>query len=116
MAATRKNIVIEQGGKFELTVQAKNADGTPMDLTSYTGKMQVRPSASSSTVLLEASTANGRVAIDPLNGVVAVVIGADVTGPLTWRVGVYDLEVTSSVSEIRRIAEGFAYLSPEVTR
>ena len=116
MAASRFNLVFEQGSKFTFGVVAKSSDGTIMDLTGYSGKLQVRPTVSSTEVLLEASTANGRISIDGPLGKVTVTVGGDVTGALTWTAGIYDLEVSNSASNVIRLTEGFAYLSPEVTR
>jgi hypothetical protein len=114
--AVNYNIVLERGAKFEFTVRARNQDGTAMDLTGYSGKLQIRPTSSSDDVYLEATSANGRIAIDGATGTVAVTVGADITGPMTWQSGVYDLIVSDSASNVRRIAKGFAYLSPEVSR
>lgn len=116
MAATKQNLILEQGAKFAFSIIAKNSDGTIMDLTGYSGKLQVRSSVESAVVLLEASTANGRISIDGPLGKVTVTIGGDVTGPLTWTASVYDLEVSNSASNVIRLMEGFAYLSLEVTR
>lgn len=116
MPAAKYNIVMEQGGKFEFTVRAKTADGLVMDLSGFSGKLQIRSSAPDVIVLFEASTANGRIAIEGPTGTVAVAVGADVTAVQTWQAGVYDLEVSNGASNVFRIVEGFAYLSPEVTR
>lgn len=114
--ATRLDIVIDQGGKFFRNIAVKNNDGTVKDLTGYSGRMQFRSSPSSAIILLEASTANGRISINSPGGIVTVNIGADVTAPLTWTAAVYDLEVfTVDPAEVIRILEGSASLSLEVT-
>jgi hypothetical protein len=88
-----------------------------MDLTGYSGKMQVRPTKASNTVLLEASTANGRIAINAPGGIVTITVGADITAPLSWDVAYYDVEVfTVDPANVHRIVEGYASFSKEVTR
>jgi hypothetical protein len=116
MATIKRDIVVQQGANFELNIAAKNSDGTAKDLTGYTGKMQIRPSVESVTVLMEASTANGRITIDGPNGTVAILVPADVTDPMTWSSGVYDLEVTNGATNVIRLMEGNASLSKGVTR
>ena len=71
----------------------ENSDRTPKNLTGYSGRMQVRSTVASSTVLMEATTANGRITITPLTGLVSVRVAADITTAMTWTSGVYDLEV-----------------------
>lgn len=116
MAATRLDIVIEQGVRFDRSIQVRNKDGTVKNLTGYSGRMQIRPSYASATVLLDATTANGMVTINAPGGVVTITIGADITTPMTWTSGYYDVEIFSSAADVIRILQGSASLSLEVTR
>ncbi len=114
---TRYNISIQQGARYDLTIQARNADNTVMDLTGYSGRMQVRPTVKSTTILLDANTGNGRITINAPGGQVLVSVGADVTALLNWNVAYYDLEVyTVDTTNVKRLIEGYASLSREVTR
>ena len=118
MAAVFHNIVIPQGSRFELNIQTRNSDNTIKDLTGYDARMQVRPTRDSATILLSASTSDGRITINAPGGIVMIAIGADVTGALSFYDGVYDLEIykVADATSPVRIAEGFVSLSPEVTR
>jgi hypothetical protein len=117
VATVKYNISIQQGSKYELSIQARNNDNTVMDLTGYSGRMQVRPTKASSTVLLDANTTNGRITINAPGGIVSVSVGADVTALLNWTVAYYDLEVyTVDPTNVKRLVEGYASLSREVTR
>jgi hypothetical protein len=116
MTATKLNISIEQGAKFERNILVRNNNGTSKDLTGYSARMQVRPTFASSTILLEATTANGLISINGPGGIVTISISADITTPLDWSVAVYDLEIYINATEIIRILEGSASLSLEVTR
>lgn len=118
VVTNRLDVIIRQGSKFEQTFTAKNSDGTVKDLTGFTARMQVRSVVASTTILMEATTGNGRIAITaPLTGVVAVTVGADITAALNWTVAYYDLEVVAAdPTNVSRIAEGYASLSKEVTR
>lgn len=118
MIAVRRDETIEQGGIYERNYQTTNDDGTIFPLTGYEARMQVRPSVESTTILLSASTSDGRITINAPSGIVMVSIGADVTAALTFNSGVYDVEVfkTGVPAEVRRLAHGFVSLSKEVTR
>ena len=42
MAAGKYHLIIEQGATLNLEIQYKDSAGTPVDLTGYSGKMQIR--------------------------------------------------------------------------
>jgi hypothetical protein len=68
---------------------------TPMDLSGYSAEMQIREQPTSNVVLLEASTANGRITIDGESGSVSIFVDAEATAALDWEdEGVYDLLLT----------------------
>ena len=56
MAAGRYSFTIEQGSTLNLELQYKDASGNPIDLTYYSGKMQIRPSVSSTTAYITLSS------------------------------------------------------------
>lgn len=115
--ATKLDIVIEKGARFTRTLQVRNSDGTLFDLTGYSGRMQIRETLDSVAVLVEATTANGRITINVPSSTVTVTIGADITDAMTWTSGVYDLEVFgASPADVVRVVEGNASLSWQVTR
>lgn len=117
MTATKLDISIEQGAKFEISIAVRNNDRTVKNLTGYSARMQIRADYSSIDVLLEASTDDGTIDINAPGGIVTINIGADLTTPLTWTAAVYDVEIyTIDPTEVIRILEGSASLSLEVTR
>ncbi len=73
MKPGRLNIDDEKAGaRFTLGVNLCDEEGTAVDLTGYTGAFKIRYRADSPNVLLEASTANGRLTLGgtPFNAVV----------------------------------------------
>lgn len=109
MVAVQQDIEVEQGITFELAVEELDDDGvTPRDLSGYTGAMQIRPSEDSDVVLATA-------VVELSTGLVLATIDDAVTATYTWRVGVYDLEITNG-SRTDRIARGTARLTRQVTR
>ncbi len=95
---------------------ANPADFVPVDLTGCTARMQIRSEVESPTVLLELSTANGRIALGGAAGTATLNLDAATTAALNWDSGVWDLEITHPGGEVSRMAEGTASVSPEVTR
>lgn len=115
MASKRLDIMIEQGSNFNLTVNAKNADGTAKNLNGYSAKMQVRPTIGSSTIYVDASTVNGMISINGPQGQVTVTISGTVTALYEWYGGVFDLKVENE-AEVIRLVFGDVSLIKQVTR
>lgn len=109
MTAARRDIKVEQGATFELIVEVRK-DGALLNLTGYTGRMQIRATKASTTVLATAT-----VTLDTVNSLVTATMTAATTTAYTWTDGYYDLEIDNT-SVVYRVAEGYASLSKEVTR
>ena len=80
--SAKYNLVCDQATTFNFQFQVQNnVNGaiTPWNLTGYTGTMTVRPFVGASTTTVVASTANGYMTFDALNGRVTVTIPASVT-------------------------------------
>jgi hypothetical protein len=117
MAAGKHNFIIEQGATFRRIITWKATNNTPINLTGYSAKMQVRERVGSSTVVLECSTANGRITLGGSLGTITIVAQDEVTALLTaMPKAVYDLELTSSGGEVTRLLSGGVDIAPEVTR
>lgn len=125
MAAGKYNIVIEQGSTYQVELQYKDSTGTVVDLTGYSGRMQIRPSIGSTTSYLCLSSSlqpdgtglnfsgsNGST--PPTSGSIGIYISAATSSMLTFDTGVYDLEIASG-SFVTRLLQGNVQLSKEVT-
>jgi len=126
MAAGRYSFTIEQGSTLNLELQYADSSGNPIDLTNYSGKMQIRPSVASSTAYITLSSSlnvdgtglnfsgsNGTT--PPTSGSIGIYISAASSSLLSFDTGVYDLEIASG-SFVSRILEGQVKLSLNVTR
>jgi len=126
MAAGRYTFIIEQGATLDFELQYKNATGSAIDLSSYSGRMQIRPDAASSTVYLTLSSSlqadgsglnfsgsNG--ATPPTSGSIGVFISAVSSSLLSFDTAYYDIEIVSG-SYVTRLLEGQVKLSKEITR
>lgn len=125
MPAGRYNLLIEQGATFEVELQYKDSNGVVVDLTGYSGRLQIRPSIGSPTAYLCLSSSlnadgtglnfsgsNGST--PPTSGSIGVYISAITSSMLTFNTGVYDLEIQSG-SFVTRLLQGNVQLSKEVT-
>lgn len=111
------DFTIYQGATFRPVIRLKDGDGNPVDLTGATVRMQIRLSHASSAVLLALDEDNGRALItDPVQGTISLFVSADDTADLTFRSGVYDLEVEYVDGTVDRVLQGKVKLSPEVTK
>jgi len=125
MAAGRYNIIIEQGATYQIELQYKDSNNTPINLSGYSGRMQIRPSIGSPTSYLYLSSSlqpdgtglnfsgsNGN--IPPASGSIGIFISAITSSLFTFTTGVYDLEIQSG-SIVTRLLQGNVQVSKEVT-
>src|SRR6186713_331399 len=115
MSAFKLNLTIDQGATFDKTVTWKTGKpALPVDLTGATARMQIRAKIDSPTVLVSLTTENGGIVLGGATGDVTMRIEAVVTAAITWRAGVYDLEIVFADSTVRRLLAGSVSVSPEV--
>jgi hypothetical protein len=105
-----------QGETYTKQFIWKDSAGTAVNLTGYTARMQVRQSKASDTVLLELTTENGRITLGGAAGTIDLNLTATTTAAITWRRGLYDLELVASNGVVTRLLEGEVTVSKEVTR
>lgn len=114
MAAGNYDFTIEQGATLKTDFIWKDETGSVVDLTGGTARMQIRPSLSSETIVLELTTENGGLVIGGETGKVTMNISASQSSAIT-RGGVYDLEVVVG-PVVTRLLQGVVSISKEVTR
>ena len=118
MTAANYNMTCEQGTTFskKLTLTDNSTPPVARDLSTYSGRMQVRPDIDSSTTLLNLVSTGGSPEIT-LNssGVIQITVSATTTAGLSQG-GVYDLEIEDGSGVVERVLQGQFELSKEVTR
>jgi hypothetical protein len=89
---------------------------TPMDLSGYTARMSIKDRAGG-TELMSLTTENGRIEVDNTAKVINLIISADDTADITWKKGVYDLELVApgAGGVVTMLLYGKATVSAEVT-
>ena len=115
MAAATDNLIIDKGATFKKTYVYQDSSRNPIDLTGYTAKMQIRPYVGSSTVIVELSTANGRITITPLEGEIELNLSKTDTESIVENSGVYDLDLIDSSSEPIKLVRGTVTFVDRVT-
>lgn len=108
------NIVAEQGSTYKLNFTI-SIDGVPWNFSTYSARMQVRADYNTSTKLIDATTANGKIDLNSA-GHVSVTIPATEMSAVPAGRWVYDLEVKSAGGEVTRILEGKFMVTAEVTQ
>jgi hypothetical protein len=118
MSAGKINLVIEKGAKFSKRLQWKDSAGSPIPLTDYGARMQIRKTKISNTVEAELSTDNGKITFDAPNGIITLSLGATETDTFDFSNGVYDLELykTADSDDVTRLVEGIVTISNNITR
>lgn len=125
MSSGKLSFTIEQGATLSYELQYRDATGSAIDLSSWGGRMKIRPDASSTTVYISLSSSlqadgtglnfsgsNG--VTPPTSGSIGLFISAASSSALNFDTGVYDIEIYSG-SYVTRILEGQVRLSKEVT-
>ena len=110
-------LTIYQGATFRKRLTWRTPSKAPIDLTGCTARMQVREDYESPLPLLEMTTENGGITIDPVEmGVLHLYISDADTAACLWGGGVYDVEVVHPGGDVTRLVQGSVSVSPEVTR
>lgn len=88
----------------------------PVDLTSFTARMQIRSDINSATIIVSLTTSNGGITLGGVDGTIALLLTAVQTATFTFDSAVYDLEIIDSTGIVTRLLSGNVILSKEVTR
>ena len=109
------DLCIPAGATFQRVVKWK-ADGALVNLTSFTARMQIRPTAASATTTLSLTTENSRITLGGTAGTLTLSISATDTAAISAGRYVYDLELVSAGGIVTRLLQGIVTVSANVTR
>jgi len=132
MAAGKYNFKIEQGSTVDFTLNYTDAQGSAIDLTDYSARMQIKSIDRSETYLtLSSSIADdGLTGIDltppvsygtgtlpTTSGSLRIYVSAATSSALNFTVGAYDLEIYSGSAPqtVTKLLTGTVSLIKEVT-
>jgi hypothetical protein len=114
MPANIYDIICEQGTTFTRVVTYNDADGNPVNLTSYTARMKVRSSRGAEGFYMTLINTRG-ISLQS-NGEIEITIPATSTARVPSGSYRYDLEIVSTSGVVTRVIEGEFRISGEVTR
>lgn len=114
--SAKYNFCIEQGTDLKVPFVLKNADGTLVDLSGSTVRMQLRKSYYAEEAIDTLTSANGRIFLAPAEGRFELNFPNKITEAFPVQTLLYDIELVSAGGEVRRIVEGKITVQPEVTR
>lgn len=116
MTPVVKNLTIYQGSRFRYPMRwliGPNLQTlTPVDLTGYTARLQVRDGAGN--LLLDLTTENGGITLGGVLGTIVLLLTTAQTTALTWDVGTYHLEMVQPDLEAIRLMGGRMQVSQEI--
>lgn len=128
MAAGKYNFVIEQGSTLDFEIAYTDSGSNMIDLTDYTGRMQIKDKIGGSTTYITLSSSlspdgtglnfsGSNSANDPISGTIGVFISANSSSALDFNKAVYDLEIVSGSDfpVVTRLLQGTVTLDKEVT-
>lgn len=110
MAAIPVNIVIDKGANFDVSFFITNKDGTPLNMSGYTGVAALKKSYSATTSIPMTLTFVNRTI-----GEIAISLEPEETLTLDRRRYVYDILLTDPNGYKTRVIEGNAEVSPGVS-
>jgi hypothetical protein len=127
MAAGKYTMLIEQGATLKLDLAYKDSTNKSVDLTGYSGKMQIKNDYSSSATTTYLTLSSSRYPdgtginfsgstnlLPPTSGTIGIIISAATSSLLTFDTAYYDLEITSG-SVVTRLLQGTVQISKQVT-
>ena len=101
---------------YDLT-WATGDPSTPVDLTNYEARMQVRAEVDSTETILDlTSLLGGAITLGGVAGTIDLDLSATETAAVTPGTHVYDLELESDTGVVTRLLQGSFVVSAEVTR
>lgn len=115
MPAGLYNITAEQGATFTRTITWNNSAGSPINLSGYTARMQVRSDYGSASPILTLTTENSGITLGGALGTIILSASATTTAALVAGNYVYDLELVNG-SVVTRLLQGGFVINAEVTR
>lgn len=142
MPASRYDIYAEQGTTFKLHLHYKYSGGTGIDLSNFTGAMQVRRSSKDDKVILfltdngvtgggitgEFNIGSGIAGVGGISFNTSISGGTGYTGGILFKVDAntmknipsgkhfYDFEMTNTIGEVQRLIQGSFEVNREITR
>jgi len=114
--AGQYNIIADQGATFARVVTWKDDTGTPVNLTGYSARMQVRQRYVSTSTVLSLTSPSSGITLGTTNGQIQINVSATTMAGISAGDYRYDLELVSGGGVVTRLLMGSFTVRAEVTR
>jgi len=108
------DLCLPQGQTWDTSI-VWEADGAPVDLTGWQARMMLRATSEAASPTVSLSTATSTMTALS-NGTIGLSYSAISSAAITAATYLYDLEVQNPSGNVRRLMEGRAVVSREITR
>ena len=108
------DLCLPQGQTWDTEI-VWEADGTPVNLSGWTARMMLRTTTEAASPTVSLSTATSTMTALS-NGTIALSFSAISSAAITAATYLYDLEVQNPSGNVRRLMQGRAVVSREITR
>ncbi len=115
MKPGRFNFSIIQGDTFK-TAPSWKINGSYVNVTGYSANMQVRQATTSSSVIVELSSDNGRIVVGGIDGTFTMTLTSAETDVIPVGSYIYDFDITSPTGDVYTLLSGGFTVNPQVTR
>lgn len=115
MKPGRFNFSLVQGDSFH-TAPAWKINGSYVNVTGYSANMQVRQAVTSTSVIVELSSDNGRITVGGIDGTFTLDLTAAESADIPVGNYIYDLDVTSPQGDVYTLLSGGFTVVAQVTR
>jgi hypothetical protein len=109
------DITLFQGADYDQTFTATQ-DGTALNWTGYSARMQVRDSSDATATLLSLSTGGSGIVLGGTAGTIAVTVTNAQSAAIPAGSYAYDLELVSGGNQVTRLLQGAFNVVGNVTR
>lgn len=110
------NLEIQQAADYNKTFIWKNSDGTPKDLTGWTGRMQIRKGVGGE-VVFDTNLVAQSLIIGTTDGTVTLRITAENNSAFPQSGSLaYDIRLVDTLGSAKRFIKGVVSIDPAITR
>lgn len=109
------NLTINKGSAYKV-IYSVSKNNLPANLSGYSLRGQIRPSASSSEILLNMTSANLLLQVDVAGSSLIMNLPESFTRRVKQSLGYYDIELINSNAEAAKVVQGLITFVPEATR
>lgn len=115
MDASQYDVVVTKGSTFRLNLVLKSGL-TPMDLTGFKARSQMREEYESPDAFLTFNSDDSTILLGGVDGTVKLIASDVNTAAITAESGVWDLELIDPLGEVQQFLYGKVTIRQEATR